>query len=540
MARLDRLGSAAKEVAQAGAAIGREFRFGLLASVIDFPGPQLREALDRLTSAGLLFVRGSLPDTTYLFKHALVQDAAFGSLLRSRRQDLHHRIVAALEERFPEVVVAQPALLAQHCLEAGLAEQAVAYSLKAGQQALALSAMGEAVAQLRKGLEVLAGLPDNVCHQQQELDLQATLGAALSATKGFSAAEVAETFARARALAKQLDRPEYLVPLIAGQWVYHSVRAEYRLSLPLAEQLEQIGAVRNDAAVQSLGYAWQGADHLFLGEFTTARALSERGLAGPAHRVVRGLALDPYAVGLTWLAVTLACLGYIDQARSRMDEALSEARRHAHTLAHALCCATFVDSLTSLPMVHTEELLTLLTEHRFPFYLGLGLAFRGRYLTTCGQVQEGLALLAQGLAELRAIGAVTTTSLLFAWLAKAYAELNQPDEERRCLAEAARVVETNEERVFKAELLRVRGDLLNAAGDQFGAEQRYRQAIAVAERQSARLFQLRDSTSLARFWRDQGKRAEARDLLGPIYHWFTEGFDAPDLKDAKALLDELR
>jgi predicted ATPase len=202
MARLDRLGSAAKEVAQAGAAIGREFRFGLLASVIDFPGPQLREALDRLTSAGLLFVRGSLPDTTYLFKHALVQDAAFGSLLRSRRQDLHHRIVAALEERFPEVVVAQPALLAQHCLEAGLAEQAVAYSLKAGQQALALSAMGEAVAQLRKGLEVLAGLPDNVCHQQQELDLQATLGAALSATKGFSAAEVAETFARARALAR--------------------------------------------------------------------------------------------------------------------------------------------------------------------------------------------------------------------------------------------------------------------------------------------------------------------------------------------------
>jgi hypothetical protein len=159
-------------------------------------------------------------------------------------------------------------------------------------------------------------------------------------------------------------------------------------------------------------------------------------------------------------------------------------------------------------------------------------------LTTCGQVQEGLALLTQGLAELRAIGAVTTTSLSLTWLAEAYAELDQPDEERRCLAEAARVVETNEERVFEAELLRVRGDLLKAA-DQSGAEQHYRLAIAVAGRQSAKLFQLRASASLARLWRDQGKRAEARDLLGPIYDWFTEGFDAPDLKDAKALLDEL-
>jgi len=164
-------------------------------------------------------------------------------------------------------------------------------------------------------------------------------------------------------------------------------------------------------------------------------------------------------------------------------------------------------------MAHVEELLTLATEHRFPFYLGLGLAFRGRSLTTCGQVQEGLALLVQGQAELRAIGAVVTTSALFTWLAEAHAKLGQPDEERRCLAEAARVVETNEERVWEAELLRLRGDLLHAAGDQSGAEQCYCQAIAVAEQQSAKLFQLRASTSLARLWRDQGRRMEAYDLL---------------------------
>ena len=192
-------------------------------------------------------------------------------------------------------------------------------------------------------------------------------------------------------------------------------------------------------------------------------------------------------------------------------------------------------------MVHTEESLALTDRARISALFELGhWHFRGRSLIALGQAQEGLALLTQGLAEFRATGAVITTPMLLTWLAEAYAMLGQPAEERNCLAEAAQFVEATEERIQEAELLhRVRGDLLNAAGDQSGAEQHYRQAIAVAERQSAKLFQLRASTSLARLWRDQGKRAEARDLLGPIYNWFTEGFDAPDLKDAKALLDEL-
>ena len=539
ISRMDRLGPAAKEVAQAGAVIGRTFEHALLASIVDLPEKQLAEALEKLTGAGLVFVRGTPPEASYLFKHALVQDTAYGTLLRSRRQGLHRRIIAALEERFPEIVEAQPALVAQHCEAAGLAEQTVAYWLKAGQQALAHSAMTEAVAQLRRGLEVLPNLPDNPWRQQQELDLQAALGSALSATKGLSAAEVADTFARARALAEQLNRPGYLVPVIAGQCVFHNVRAEYRLSLLSAEQLEQVGAVSNDVAAQSLGYTWQGTNRFFLGEFITARALLERGLVDPAQCVIKGLVLDSYAWPLAFHALTLAHLGYIDQARSQMDEALSYSRRHVHTLVHGVCLASWLDWVTSSPMAHAEELLALATEHRFPFFLGLGLAHRGRSLITCGQLQEGVASLAKGLAELSAIGAVTTRSILFTWLADAYAKLGQSDEGQRCLAEAARVIETTEERVWEAESLRLRGDLLNAAGDQSGAEQHYRQAIAVAERQSARLFQLRASTSLARLWRDQGKLAEARDLLGPIYSWFTEGFDAPDLKDAKALLDEL-
>ncbi len=487
MARLDRLGPAAKDVAQTGAAIGREFGFGLLAFISDPADPQLREALDRLTNAGLLFVRGTTPQSSYVFKHALVQDAAYGTLLRSRRQRLHSRIVATLEERFPEIVLAQPALLALHCAAAVLAEQAVDYWLKAGQQALARSAMLEAVTQLRKGLDMLAGLPDGLRRQQQELDLQSALGSALSATSGWSATEVAETLSRAYELARQLDRPECLVPLIMGQYWFHLVRAEHRLALPLSEQLEKIGELRNDAATQLLGRFLQGVTRFFLGEFVAARATLERsmGLADPVHRAVGGLSVDPYATMLGYVAMTLAYLGYVDQAWARMDEALSEARRlrHVHTLVHVLHFANWMGWLTRLPMMHLEELLALTTKHGFPFYLGFAQGYRGRSLIGLGEAQEGLALVTQGLAELRVIGCITSVPMFLTWLAEAHAVLEQPAEERNCLAEAARIVVTTDERFLEAELLhRVPGDLLNAAGDQSAAERHYRQAIIVAER----------------------------------------------------------
>ena len=544
MARLDRLGPAAKDVAQTGAAIGREFGHELLASVSDQREPQLREALDRLTDAGLLFVRGVPPESSYTFKHALVQDAAYGTLLRSRRQRLHSRIAAALEDRFPEIVIAQPALLARHCAEAGLVEKAVAYRLKAGQRALARSAMTEAVAQLRYGVSTLAGLPDSQLRLQHELDLQAALGSALTATSGWSAEEVADTLARARVLAEQLDRPEYLVPLIVGQWAFYSVRAEHRLALPLGEQLIAIAEAHHDAATLLLGRLMQGATRFYLGEFVASEAVLEQcsGLADPERCTSEGLAFDPYAVVLAYLGVTLAYLGYINQARSRMAEALSEARRlgHAHTLAQVLVFANWMDWLVGSPGPHIEEVLTLSTEHGFRYYLGWALALRGRSLLPLGQTREGLGLLTQGLAELRATGGVTNTPLLLTWLAEAYALRGQTADAQSRLAEAARFIEATGERVSEAELLhRMPGDLLNAGGDQSDAERHYRQAIAVAERQNAKLLQLKASTRVARLWRDQGKRSEARDLLGPIHSWFTEGFDAPDLKDAKALLDEL-
>ncbi len=546
MARLDRLGPAARDVAQIGAAIGREFGYELLEPVADLPGPQLREALDRLTSAGLLFARGAPPDASYIFKHVLVQDAAYGTLLRNRRQRVHARIIATLEDCFPEIVLVQPVLLAQHCTVAGLAEKAVAYWLKAGQQAVAGSAMAEAVAQLRKGLDVLAGLPDGPSHGQAELDLQTALVSALTATEGWSGAEVGETLGRARAVAERLDRSECLVPLVMGQFGFHHARSEHCPALALGEQLEQIGEARNDAAARLLGRVMHGATRFWLGEFVAARAVLERCVdpLDSSHRAVERLSLDPHSTGLIYLAITLACLGYIDQARSRLDEAVSEARRlgHVHNLATTLHLADWTDWLTRSPMVRLEECLALSTEHGFPFYLGWALAFRGGSLIVVpGQAQEGLGLLTQGQAVLGATGAILSRALLLTWFAEAYAMLGQPAQERNYLAEAVQIVESTGERYLEAELLyRVPGDLLNAAGDQSGAEQHYRKAIAVAEQQSAKLLQLRASTSLARLWRKQGKQTEARDLLCPIYDWFTEGFDAPDLKEARALLDELQ
>jgi tetratricopeptide (TPR) repeat protein len=316
------------------------------------------------------------------------------------------------------------------------------------------------------------------------------------------------------------------------------------VALALGEQLEQIGQAQDDTGAQLMGRLLQGVSNLYLGELAAARALLERciGLADPAHRTVRGLSFDPFTQMLAYQAQILACLGYIDQARSRMDDALSEARRleHVHSLAGVLGHANRLDWFTRSAMVHSEEMMALVTEHGFPHYLSFALGYRGRSLIASGQAAEGFALLTQGLAEFRASGRVMHKTVLLTWLAEVYATRGQPVEAQNCLAEVAQIVETTEERLFEAELLhRVPGDLLSSVGDRAGAEQHYRQAIAVAERQSARLLQLRASTSLARLWRDQGKRVEARDLLGPIYNWFTEGFDAPDLKDAKALLDEL-
>ena len=544
VARLDRLGSA-KEAAQIAAVIGHDFSYRLIAAVSTLPEPELQAALRRLTDSELIFQRGIPPDAIYAFKHALVQDATYSTLLRFHRRQLHGQVVEAIEELFPEIATSQPALLALHCSEARLTQKAVAYWLLAGQQAWAQSAATEAVAQLRKGLAELGDLPDDQERRQLELELQIALRPALAAMKGSSASEVGETLARARTLAEQIDRSDCLVPLMLGQWVFHLVRSEHRLALSIAEQIEQMGAARNDVAAKLQGRRASGWTCCYLGDFVTARKLLDqsRGLSDPAHRTfTAGLAEAPYPAMLAYPAVILAHLGYTDQARSQLAEALSESRRlrHAYTQALVLLCATWTDAITGFAELkrHAKELQAI-SEDGLPTFLGYGIGFSGLSLTTVEEAQEGVLLLSQGLAMLRGTGTVLNTPRLLMGLAEAHALLGRPAEGLDYLREAAQIIETTEERVNQAELHRLRGDLMDRMGNKTEAERMYRRALKVAHSQRAKLFELRAVTSLARLWCQQGKNSEALDILKPAYSWFTEGFDTPILRDAGTLLQLL-
>jgi class 3 adenylate cyclase/predicted ATPase len=544
LARLDRL-APTREVAQIGAALGRSFSHELISAVAQMPQHKLDEALEQLVGAELIFRRGTPPDAEYTFKHALVQDAAYSTLLRSRRQQWHARIAATLVDQFPEIEVTQPALLAQHCAEAGLAAKSIGYRLKAGQQALVREAMIEAEAQLRKGLGLIANLPDGAERLQYELDLQIDLSIALIATQGYAAPAVAKTHSRARELCERLDRPTQLVFVLAGECVGHLHRAELALACQLSKQVLDLGEARNDAAVKFQGRLSSAVSWFFRGAFGAARAHAEQALAlyDPAHAAVGPV--DPQIRALTYSFRLLVYLGYLDQAHLRRHETLVQARqrKHAHTLASllgiALICDAHIRTDPAILLPRAEELAALCAEHAFPYWAAIAFCIRGWCLSASGRVEEGLELLTEALANFRATGAVTTVPFFLTMLAGALGNAGRPTEGLKRLNEAVRQIEATEERWSEADVHRVRGELLIAVGDAVVAEKSLYQAIGVARRQSAKLFELRAATSLARLWRDQGKCAEGYHLLAPVYGWFTEGFDTLDLKEAKALLDEL-
>jgi predicted ATPase/class 3 adenylate cyclase len=542
LARLDRL-VPTREIAQIGAALGRSFSHELISAAAQMPEDQVDDALAKLVKAELIFRRGTPPQAEYTFKHALVQDAAYSTLLHSRRQQLHARITETLEKQFSEIAAAQPLLMAHHCAEAGLAGAAARYRLKAGHQAVARSAMAEAVTQLQKGLDLLSCLPDGPVRQEQELHLRMALGPALIATKGYSADDVGETIARARVLADQLDRPEYLVSLLYGR--FHFVRGEHRRAMLDAEQIERLGESQNDQIILELGHFYRAVVHFQLGEFTAARALFEQchGLLNQTSSTTH-TAEDPRATVRCWLAVTFGYLGYLDRGCALINEGLSVARhiQQSYTLGFALIYAAWFESVTVSPdeaRRYADEAIALSNEQGFPIWLALGMTMGGWSRALHGQSSEGLTLLMNGLALMRAIGSICTIPWVLVKLAEARMKLGEPREAFECLIEAQRTIETNDERRDEAEVHRLRGDLLTATGDWPAAEENYRRALTVARVQSAKTYELRAATSLARLWQDQGKRAEAHDLLSPVYGWFTEGFDTPVLKEAKALLDEL-
>jgi predicted ATPase len=504
-----------------------------------------------LVEAEFLYQQGLPPQATYRFKHTLIQDAAYQSLLRSTRQQYHQRIAQALEAQFPETVATQPELVAHHYTEAGCYAQAVGYWQQAGQRAVQHSAYAEAVSHYTKGLEVLATLQETPERMQRELDLQSRLGSALMVTKGWGAPEVHRTYDRARALCQHLGDNPQLVPVLRGLHLFYRSRAEYQTARELAEQSLCFAQQRNDPLDRMRGHLALAHILFYQGELLAAHSHFEHVLAlstAQQHPVQTVVGADFGVDTLSTLAWVLWYLGFPDQARRRNQEALMLARELAHpfTLASALVCAALFHQLCQearIAQEHAEAAMALATKHEFPSTEAWGRIVHGWTLAMQGPGVQGLEQIQQGLAALRATGIEGARPYFLTYLAAAYGMVGQPEAGLQVLAEALATTRTTGEEVYESERYRLKGELLlKQEGKRqklAEAEECFRQALALARHQQAKSLELRAAMSLARLWQQQGKRAEAYDLLAPIYGWFTEGFDTADLQEAKALLEAL-
>ena len=556
MARLDRLGPA-KEIAQIGAAIGREFFHALLAAVVRKPEGELASALDRLIAAGLLFRQGLPPHATYLFKHALVQDAAYGTLLREPRRALHARIAETLESQFPEIADSQPELLARHCTEAGLIEKAASLWSKAGQRSLARSALAEAAEQLMRALAQIVALPATPTLRREQIKLQVALANALMHVKGYGAPEPKAAIEQARlfieqaeALGEPPEDPLVLFSVLYGVWAANVVAFDGDVCRDLAAQFLALAAKQGTTTPPMIGHRIMGHSLLFKGDFAEARAHYEKALVlyDPAqHRsLATRFGQDIRVAVLSIRPWGLWVLGHPDAALADIDQALSDAREigQAANLMFALVFASFVHIMRGNCATATaliDELLALADEKGSPYWKAAGMIERGEVFALTGKAPDAVQTITSGMAAIRLMGQTLLFPFYLSFLARAHAELGQFDEAWRCIGEAMTAMETTKEKWFEAEIHRIAGEiaLKSPKPDAAKAETYFERALAVARAQQAKSWELRAATSMARLWRDQGKPQQARELLAPVYGWFTEGFDTLDLKEAKALLDEL-
>jgi predicted ATPase len=556
MARLDRLGPA-KEVAQIGAAIGREYPHAVLASVARKPEAELQSALDRLIRAGLLFRQGVPPHATYLFKHALVQDAAYGTLLREPRRALHARIAEILESHFADIAENQPELLARHCTDAGQIEKAARFWGKAGLRLLDRSALVEAAEHLKRGLAQIELLPSTRPLRAEEIKLQVALINPLMHVKGYAAPETKAAEERARLLIEQAEAlgeppedPLLLFSVLYGFWVANQLAFNGDVMRELAAQF--LARAEKQAATVPLmvGHRLLGTSLLMTGDIAESRVHYDRAIAlydAAEHRpLVTRFGQDLRASVLSYRSIAFWVLGYPEAALVDATDTLKDAVDigQAATLMFTL-------QLTSLTHIfrgnyaaataRCNELITLANEKDSSYRKAQGMNHQGCVLALTGQSSEAIHMITSGIAVSRSTGATIWMPLWLSFLASAYAELGQIDDAWRCIGEAMTTVETTKERWFEAEVLRLAGEtaLMGSQPDAARAEEYFDRALIVARQQQAKSWELRASMSLARLWRDQGKVQQARELLAPVYGWFTEGFDTRDLKEAKAWLEEL-
>jgi class 3 adenylate cyclase/predicted ATPase len=545
MVRLDRLGSA-KEVVEMAAAIGRVFSHALLGAVAQLPEAALQAALDRSLAAGLLLRQGLPPHASYRFKHVLMQEAAYGTLLRARREALHARIAEAYERQFQEIVEAQPALLAHHLALAGFTERAIGFWLKAARKAIGDGAVAEAVAQLRQALALVDDLPEKAARQRNEIELQIALGNALMALRGYSAAETDAAFRRARELCIESADTKQLVRVLWGQFTGDFAGGRERASLAVAEELLRLSERLADASGRQLGHASVGASLLYLGSFSEARIHLDGALAaGSDHE--REWAFhygqSGRVVAHSYLSLDLMLLGFADQGQRHAEQAIAEAQGLSHPpslcFAHSILTRFYYLLGEVRRLAEYAAIVSRLAdEQRLGLWQALGRIYVGWSRAENGAVDEAINLIREGLTKYRAVGAGLSVPLYLSSLATIGARIGHRREAMRLIGEATAVVGSGEEGWMSAELHRRAGEiaLLEPDPDRAKAQTHFERALAVARDQQAKFWELRAAMSMARLWRDQGKLDEARDLLAPIYGWFTEGFDTRDLLEAKALL----
>ena len=552
MARLDRLGTA-KEVAQFAATTGREFPYELLRAISPLEETRLSGALNRLVDAELLEEYSSPPQLRYRFKHALIRDAAYDSLLRSQRRQYHRKIAEVLRERFADVVEAQPELLANHFSEAGLIEEAIPCWQRAGQQALQKSANKEAIRHLAKGLEQLGVLPETPQHLQQELMLRIALGAALMVTKGFASSEAQNVYARARTLAQQIGEGSLVFTVFWALWVFHEARGEHRKARDAAAECLRLAQATGDSASLLEAHHAFGVSLLEFGEFAQGLEHFEHGAAiyDPSRHAALAYTngQDSGVACLSYQGWVLWFLGYPDKARKLTGEALALAHRLSHPVSTAAAAniACWVYQFLrerQAARVQAETAVALSTEHEFELWRAMGMVGQAWATVEEGLLRDGIAQLRAGLSALRSTGAEVVMPYFLSLLAQAYARAGQVAEGISILAEAQAALEDGGERWWQAELYRLKGEMLlrwpgSPGENEMEAEDYLRRAHGVARDQCAKSLELRASMSLSRLWQGQGKNSEARETLAEIYEWFTEGFETPDLREATILLNQL-
>jgi class 3 adenylate cyclase/predicted ATPase len=566
-ARIDRLPGAEKELLQTLAVIGKEFSFSLLQQAVNRPEDTLYSLLSYLQEAEFIYERPSFPEVEYIFKNTLTQDVAYNSLLIERRKVLHEQVAQAIEALFHSRLEDYASDLAHHYTRSGNAEKAVEYLQLAGRQALQRSANTEAIHHLTSALELLKTLPDFAERVPQELSLQVALGVSLQSTLGSTASEVEKVYARARELCQQLGDAPQLIPVLGGLWTFYLLRGELETTHELAGQILALARDMEAPALLLQAHRMMGTTLFWRGELAAAQEHLEKAMALYDPQLHRSHAflyygLDPEVTCLTLNAWVLWLRGHPDRSYDAGHKVLILAQDLAHppSLAYALNYLAIVHCFRGegeMVRQQAEMLITFANDQGLPYWAMQGPIQQGWALVEQGQYEVGVAQMRHGLAARHAVGAKLGATLHLAWLAEAQAKAAQGDEGLAVLAEAMTTVSETGERINEAELYRLKGELTlqksgvrspesgvpntqhPAPSTQGEAEACFHQAIEIARCQGAKSLELRAVMSLAHLWQKQGKGTEARQMLAEIYDWFTEGLATTDLKEAKALLEEL-